>query len=151
MRFSSALTLSLVLHLLLLGSAVLLRGPAPTSISAQRGESYRLRWSATSGESSSATSANAASAGIRAARLSELLKTLEYPELARRMGVEGKLVLRLSIDAEGRVTSVQLEESSGSGMLDRAAISGARSWQFPLGPPEELRTAVRFRLSDPGN
>jgi len=44
-----------------------------------------------------------------------------YPPEAKRYGVEGKVSLRISVDASGRITQVELINSSGSRILDRAA------------------------------
>lgn len=70
-----------------------------------------------------------------------------YPESLRRAGVEGTAVLRLVIEADGRVGQVDLVRSSGSEALDDAARSTARLWRFE--PPGERRVAeaVPFRFS----
>ena len=53
-----------------------------------------------------------------------------YPLAARRRGLEGRVVLRLGLDAEGRVDDVRVERSSGSETLDGAAVEAARGWRF---------------------
>jgi len=76
-----------------------------------------------------------------------------YPEEARLRGVEGRAILRLSIDATGRVASAELVESSGSASLDAAALDAARGWRFEPATldgrpcPSSLRIPVRFVLS----
>ena len=45
----------------------------------------------------------------------------EYPRQARLAGVEGKIVLRVVIGANGRITACTLAESSGKKLLDAAA------------------------------
>lgn len=52
-----------------------------------------------------------------------------YPELARRRGWEGDVLLRLSIDETGKVTKVTVERSSGYEILDGAAVAAVRTWQ----------------------
>lgn len=54
----------------------------------------------------------------------------EYPWSARRRGVEGRVVLRLEVDAQGRPTSVELAQSSGDATLDRAAITTLWHWRL---------------------
>lgn len=45
----------------------------------------------------------------------------EYPPLARRMGEEGKAVLRVLVNDKGRPERVEVQKSSGSARLDEAA------------------------------
>jgi TonB family protein len=54
-----------------------------------------------------------------------------YPERARRLGVEGDVVLRLQVDAQGRVTGVEVVTGvSRTGGIDDAAVAAARSARF---------------------
>jgi periplasmic protein TonB len=53
-----------------------------------------------------------------------------YPLRARRSGEQGEVMLDVHVDEQGRVTEVLLKQSSGSAMLDRAAISAVRDWRF---------------------
>lgn len=54
-----------------------------------------------------------------------------YPEVARRRGVEGTVRLRLRLSADGRLLSAKLASSSGSTLLDRAALD-LSSAVFPV-------------------
>lgn len=54
----------------------------------------------------------------------------EYPWSARRRGIEGRVVIRLDVGADGRPTQVDLIHSSGDDTLDQAAISTLRHWQL---------------------
>jgi protein TonB len=47
-----------------------------------------------------------------------------YPPIARRLGAEGKVTLRLTVSADGRVTQADVETSSGRDELDQTA----RQW-----------------------
>jgi protein TonB len=58
-----------------------------------------------------------------------------YPDAARREGVEGRAVVRFTIDASGLVTEVALVSSSGSAVLDEAAEVLLRRAQLPPPPP----------------
>jgi len=62
----------------------------------------------------------------------------KYPELARREGVKGVLTLKFSINHDGSLKGVNLLRSSGSSLLDRAAIKAIRDAVpfFPL--PDNL-------------
>ena len=44
-----------------------------------------------------------------------------YPAIARRLGEEGKVTLRLTVSAEGRVTQAEIVSSSGREDLDQTA------------------------------
>jgi protein TonB len=56
-----------------------------------------------------------------------------YPPDARAAGVEGTVVVTFSLDAVGRPRDVQVLESAP--MLDEAALSALRQWQFSTPPP----------------
>jgi len=51
-----------------------------------------------------------------------------YPPAAVRDGVEGTVLLRIRIGTRGEVVNVELVKSSGSAVLDNAAIDGVRTW-----------------------
>jgi protein TonB len=53
-----------------------------------------------------------------------------YPVDAQRRGVEGDVLLRISVDARGVPTDIGYAERSGNPDLDRAALSAARDWRF---------------------
>lgn len=53
-----------------------------------------------------------------------------YPLAARRLGIEGRVVLRVHVLADGRCDDVQLARSSGSALLDESALSTVRRWRF---------------------
>lgn len=53
-----------------------------------------------------------------------------YPPLSRRMGEEGKVMLRVLVSSEGQAQEVRLHVSSGSARLDEAAIDAVRNWRF---------------------
>ncbi len=54
----------------------------------------------------------------------------EYPRECRRRGQQGEVRLRLQISAAGRVISVEIIQSCGHRLLDRAALRSVRSLQF---------------------
>ncbi len=53
----------------------------------------------------------------------------EYPAISRRMGEEGKLVLRVELDENGRIDKAKVLNSSGYERLDAAALTAVKSWQ----------------------
>ena len=53
-----------------------------------------------------------------------------YPARAVRRGLEGRVILDVEVLITGRVGEIKVDESSGHGLLDRAAIKGVRKWRF---------------------
>lgn len=53
-----------------------------------------------------------------------------YPPMAKRMGEEGKVVLRVSVNPQGTADSVEIKTSSGSPRLDESAQKTVRNWRF---------------------
>ena len=73
-----------------------------------------------------------------------------YPEVARRAGIEGNVILRVFISSDGRVTDSKV--LSGPPILARAAADAVRQWQYQAlrmnGQPVNVVTTliVSFRL-----
>ena len=53
-----------------------------------------------------------------------------YPAISRRLSEQGRVVLRVHVDADGRPADVQLHNSSGSSRLDQSALDTVRRWKF---------------------
>lgn len=53
-----------------------------------------------------------------------------YPDIARREGKEGRVLLRVLVDEEGRTKAIEINKSSGHDMLDRAAAAAIKKWRF---------------------
>ncbi len=54
----------------------------------------------------------------------------QYPRLARKLGIEGTVVVRVTVGVDGKPKSVELFTSSTSDILDAAAIRAAESCLF---------------------
>jgi protein TonB len=75
-----------------------------------------------------------------------------YPGLAARLGEQGTVVLRMYIGADGRVTYVEVLQSSGYARLDNTAQAALEKWRFtpamengrPVESAQDL--PVHFRL-----
>jgi protein TonB len=52
-----------------------------------------------------------------------------YPPLSRRLGEEGKLVLRVELDESGHVNTASVVESSSYKRLDEAALNVVKTWR----------------------
>ncbi len=78
----------------------------------------------------------------------------EYPALARRRGQEGLVLLRVRVSESGSPAEVRIAESSGSTLLDNAALEAVERWSFvparrgdqPI--PAWVEVPVRFRLKE---
>ena len=73
----------------------------------------------------------------------------EYPPASRRAGEEGSLILQVLVDPSGRVIHSKLEQSSGVGRLDQAALQGVKSsYRFIPGTidgkPQEMWYTFKF-------
>lgn len=53
-----------------------------------------------------------------------------YPALSRRLGEEGRVILRVLVSPAGRAEEVQVRSSSGYSRLDEAARDTVRGWKF---------------------
>lgn len=53
-----------------------------------------------------------------------------YPRLSRRLGEQGKVLLRVRVTVEGRAAQIVEAQSSGSARLDEAARQAVRQWRF---------------------
>lgn len=53
-----------------------------------------------------------------------------YPPLSRRMGEQGRVVLRVHVGADGAAGEVLLHASSGFSRLDESALATVRRWKF---------------------
>ncbi len=75
-----------------------------------------------------------------------------YPPVAQRLRLEGDVVLRLSIDATGKVTDVALVKGLGRGGIDEAAIAAAKGARFKpatkngVAVPSTYLLVIPFRL-----
>ncbi|CAI8813408.1 energy transducer TonB [Methylocaldum szegediense] len=53
-----------------------------------------------------------------------------YPALSRRQREQGKVVLRVLVNAAGSAETVSVHTSSGFGRLDAAALEAVKQWKF---------------------
>lgn len=77
-----------------------------------------------------------------------------YPAWSRDHGEQGRVLVRVTVTADGTVEAVAVAQGSGYPQLDRAALESVRSWRFrPARQHGVARRAavivpVRFSLSD---
>ena len=78
----------------------------------------------------------------------------EYSQLAKQMHQEGLVILWVEIDQKGMPVKVEVEQSSGYQLLDRAALKAVRRWRFQperignLPVKSSVTIPVRFRLEE---
>ena len=79
-----------------------------------------------------------------------------YPQRAQSAGIEGKVVLRFTITAEGRVDNLRVVEAEPKGVFDREARRAAERWRFAprqengQAVPREASKTLYFRLQERG-
>jgi protein TonB len=64
-----------------------------------------------------------------------------YPPRCLRLGIEGRVKIRVLVGENGRPQEVTVGESSGESSLDQAAIEAVRQWRFE--PAKRNGVAVR--------
>jgi protein TonB len=72
-----------------------------------------------------------------------------YPSISRRLGEEGKVVLRVELDETGRIDRATVKTSSGYARLDEAALAVVRHWRCT--PARRDGVAVRAVAIQPFN
>jgi TonB family protein len=78
----------------------------------------------------------------------------DYPAEARRRRLQGSVVLRVNVSAQGAPEEITVLASSGHAVLDQAAVAAVHTWRFepatrggvPIAAPADV--PVRFRLED---
>lgn len=56
-----------------------------------------------------------------------------YPAISRRLGEQGKVVIRVLIDKDGKPQQGEIEHSSGYARLDQAALRAVMGWRYVPG------------------
>ena len=67
-----------------------------------------------------------------------------YPVLSRRLGEQGKVVLRVFIGAEGRAQKAEIKQSSGFDRLDQTALRTVLDWRYVPGKHAGVPQAMWF-------
>ena len=91
-----------------------------------------------------ATQARATFGAIVAARINA---AKFYPSEARSAGIVGVVGIRFAIGSDGRVTQASLSQTSGSAVLDAAALQIFRSLKTPEPPGGSFSGQINIRYS----
>jgi protein TonB len=68
-----------------------------------------------------------------------------YPALAKRMGESGQVRLDVHVGPDGRVLEARVARSSGSELLDQAALGAVRTWRFRPAMVDGVPVAAWYR------
>lgn len=72
----------------------------------------------------------------------------EYPYEARRQKIVGSGVIAMTVDpVSGSVSHAVMEQSTGSPVLDNAAVTAFRRWRFKPGTVSRVRAPVTFTMT----
>ena len=160
MPLQLALLASLALHATLIFAPIWLaatQSPLPTPNIEARLLPAPVREALAEAVSTEASSADAApaqppaaprrlqGAALRRAQAA-LSKHLFYPPQAVAMGLEGDVILLLSLTESGQIVSAAIARSSGHAILDQAALDAAHHLGALPGNPRQTLFPVSFRL-----
>jgi len=105
------------------------------------------------GEGSESRSGNGHGTKAALAEYSRTVRSLierrkEYPPSARKLGIQGSVIVSFSLNCRGELQGVSLEKSSGNSMLDNAGIRAVCNvGSFPPPPRHAMQgEIVSFRI-----
>jgi protein TonB len=78
--------------------------------------------------------------------LSELQKKIQYPPIARKANVEGRVTIQFVVDEQGNVTNAEVLRGIGAG-CDEEALRAVMASKFE--PGKQRGKAVKVRMSLP--
>lgn len=70
----------------------------------------------------------------------------KYPRSAKRRGYEGKVILNVLVNREGKVESLAILQSSGHKVLDKAAQKAVATWLFSPARRGKERVAMWIKV-----
>jgi len=73
---------------------------------------------------------------------SALTRLIQYPELARQAGIEGRVLVAVYIDKDGRVLAAKIMKSLGPSGCDEAAIKAVKTVQWKPGMQRDIPVKV---------
>lgn len=69
-----------------------------------------------------------------------------YPAISRRLGEQGKVVIRVLIDKDGRPQQGDIDQSSGHSRLDQAALRAVMGWRYVPGQRNGIAQDMWFNV-----
>ena len=70
----------------------------------------------------------------------------DYPRMSKRLGEQGKVVLKVLIGADGAAQKVELVTSSGFERLDKSALDAAMRWRYVPGKRGGVAEAMWYQI-----
>lgn len=128
--------------------------PQRTASSPRRGQD--LRHATTAGEGTGTSRGPTSGRGSSHAGDDQILAQIRalieaakhYPLMARRRGLEGTTSVSFQIQADGSIQALKITHSSGTDILDQAALQTIeRAAPFPA-YPEPIQIGIRFALHE---
>lgn len=105
--------------------------PAPASRDSETGEQPRLVETSPPPPPAPVASAAPSPPAVATTQPQPILTpSPTYPARALRRGERGTVMVSAEINAQGVPSSVEVAQSSGSRLLDRAAVDAVRRWRF---------------------
>ncbi|HHP7239892.1 TonB family protein [Longibacter sp.] len=77
--------------------------------------------------------------------MAALYENVEYPERAKRVGVEGQVAVRFTVRPDGSVTDIIVEKSAND-LLNDAAVKALRATEFIPGRQRSRTVPVRMTI-----
>jgi protein TonB len=77
-----------------------------------------------------------------------------YPTLARTLGLEGTVLVRVQVSAGGIPEQISVAKSSGAPLLDQSALKAVQTWTFvparrgETSIPQWVEVPIRFQLKN---
>jgi protein TonB len=77
-----------------------------------------------------------------------------YPPIARKLGIEGVVLLRVDVSARGTPDKIIIAQTSGASLLDEAAMKAVQGWTFvparrgDAAIPHPVEVPIRFQLKN---
>jgi protein TonB len=70
----------------------------------------------------------------------------DYPRMSKRLGEQGKVVVKVLIGEDGRAQKVELLTTSGFERLDKSAMDAAMRWRYVPGKRGGVAEAMWYQV-----
>jgi protein TonB len=69
-----------------------------------------------------------------------------YPAMSKRLGEQGKVLVRVLIGVDGTARQAEIQKSSGFDRLDQAALATVQRWRYVPGKRAGVAEAMWFTV-----
>ena len=70
----------------------------------------------------------------------------DYPRMSKRLGEQGRVVVKVLIGEDGQAQKVELQTSSGFERLDKSAMEAAMRWRYVPGKRGGVPEAMWYQV-----